>query len=201
MGSPSQTGQDLWSRTIPTKAGAKWADGFPVMSPGDPRPAPRHRRAGPYRADHAARAGAGARLVRARPDLRLPRRDGTGECAYADNRGGPGSGEERFDSAEFKALVDAAGGDVAAAVQKWLVDTEDRARHTDRRPRDPSLEAPGLSGPAVSLPQDRWSAEEATRLGCGGTGRVGRVDKRGRASARRARIRFRGTVPSGHPDA
>ncbi|MFJ3817772.1 Mucin-19 [Streptomyces sp. NPDC090056] len=32
MGSPSQTGRDLWSRTIPTKAGAKWADGFPVMS-------------------------------------------------------------------------------------------------------------------------------------------------------------------------
>ncbi|MFE2693662.1 Mucin-19 [Streptomyces mirabilis] len=32
MGSPSQTGRDLWSRTIPEKAGAKWADGFPVMS-------------------------------------------------------------------------------------------------------------------------------------------------------------------------
>ncbi|MCX5078811.1 Mucin-19 (plasmid) [Streptomyces sp. NBC_00513] len=32
MGSPSQTGRDLWSRTIPTKPGAKWADGFPVMS-------------------------------------------------------------------------------------------------------------------------------------------------------------------------
>ncbi|WP_030387961.1 hypothetical protein [Streptomyces sp. NRRL S-241] len=32
MGAPSQTGRDLWSRTIPTKAGAKWADGFPVMS-------------------------------------------------------------------------------------------------------------------------------------------------------------------------
>ncbi|MFD9047840.1 Mucin-19 [Streptomyces zaomyceticus] len=32
MGSPSQTGRDLWSRTIPSKAGAKWADGFPVMS-------------------------------------------------------------------------------------------------------------------------------------------------------------------------
>ncbi|WP_331735175.1 DEAD/DEAH box helicase family protein (plasmid) [Streptomyces goshikiensis] len=30
-------------------------------------------------------------------------------------RGGPGSGEEGFDGAEFKALVDAAGGDVAAA--------------------------------------------------------------------------------------
>ncbi|WSN72619.1 Mucin-19 (plasmid) [Streptomyces sp. NBC_01361] len=32
MGSPSQTGRDLWSRTIPAKAGARWADGFPVMS-------------------------------------------------------------------------------------------------------------------------------------------------------------------------
>ncbi|MFH0246174.1 Mucin-19 [Streptomyces sp. HK10] len=32
MGSPSQTGRDLWARTIPTKAGAKWADGYPVMS-------------------------------------------------------------------------------------------------------------------------------------------------------------------------
>ena len=32
MGSPARTGRDLWSRTIPTKAGAKWADGFPVMS-------------------------------------------------------------------------------------------------------------------------------------------------------------------------
>ncbi|MGW7458442.1 hypothetical protein [Streptomyces sp. NPDC054797] len=52
------------------------------------------------------------------------RRDGTEERAYADNRGGPGSGEEGFDGAEFKALVAAAGGDVAAAVQKWLVDTD-----------------------------------------------------------------------------
>ncbi|MFG2775311.1 hypothetical protein [Streptomyces sp. NPDC048350] len=32
MGSPSQTGRDLWSRTIPAKAGAKWVDGYPVMS-------------------------------------------------------------------------------------------------------------------------------------------------------------------------
>ncbi|MER7111893.1 Mucin-19 [Streptomyces sp. NPDC000229] len=32
MGSPSQTGRDLWSRTIPAKAGAKWEDGYPVMS-------------------------------------------------------------------------------------------------------------------------------------------------------------------------
>ena len=32
MGSPSQTGRDLWSRTIPSKPGSKWADGYPVMS-------------------------------------------------------------------------------------------------------------------------------------------------------------------------
>ncbi len=32
MGSPSQTGRDLWTRTIPAKTGAKWADGYPVMS-------------------------------------------------------------------------------------------------------------------------------------------------------------------------
>ncbi|MFI1018141.1 Mucin-19 [Streptomyces sp. NPDC020965] len=32
MGSPSQTGRDLWSRTIPTKQGARWTDGYPVMS-------------------------------------------------------------------------------------------------------------------------------------------------------------------------
>ncbi|WP_316779563.1 Mucin-19 [Streptomyces sasae] len=32
MGSPSQTGRDLWTRTIPERAGAKWADGYPVMS-------------------------------------------------------------------------------------------------------------------------------------------------------------------------
>ncbi|GAA1552962.1 hypothetical protein [Streptomyces globosus] len=54
----------------------------------------------------------------------VQRRDGTEERAYADNRGGPGSGEEGFDGVEFKAWVDAAGGDVAAAVQKWLVDTD-----------------------------------------------------------------------------
>ncbi len=54
----------------------------------------------------------------------VQRHDGTEERAYADNRGGPGSGEEGFDGAAFKALVDAAGGDVAAAVQKWLVDTD-----------------------------------------------------------------------------
>ncbi|MET8768437.1 MULTISPECIES: hypothetical protein [unclassified Streptomyces] len=32
MGSPSQTGRDLWSRTISTKKGSRWADGYPVMS-------------------------------------------------------------------------------------------------------------------------------------------------------------------------
>ncbi|MEU5425857.1 Mucin-19 [Streptomyces olivoreticuli] len=32
MGNPSLTGRDLWSRTIPTKQGARWADGYPVMS-------------------------------------------------------------------------------------------------------------------------------------------------------------------------
>ncbi|ONK09253.1 hypothetical protein [Streptomyces sp. MP131-18] len=32
MGSPSQTGRDLWSRTIPTKPGSKWTEGYPVMS-------------------------------------------------------------------------------------------------------------------------------------------------------------------------
>jgi hypothetical protein len=32
MGSPSQTDRDLWSRTIPAKAGSRWADGYPVMS-------------------------------------------------------------------------------------------------------------------------------------------------------------------------
>ncbi|WP_329583600.1 hypothetical protein [Streptomyces sp. NBC_01361] len=61
------------------------------------------------------------------PGLRrnvVQRRDGTEERAYADNRGGPGSGEEGFDGREFKALVDAAGGDITAAVQKWLVDND-----------------------------------------------------------------------------
>ncbi|MHA4820414.1 Mucin-19, partial [Streptomyces aculeolatus] len=32
MGSPSQTGRDLWSRTVPAKTGSRWADGYPVMS-------------------------------------------------------------------------------------------------------------------------------------------------------------------------
>ncbi|MEU9061733.1 hypothetical protein AB0D13_23440 [Streptomyces sp. NPDC048430] len=61
------------------------------------------------------------------PGLRrnvVQRRDNTEERAYADNRGGPGSGEEGFDGRQFKAMVDAAGGDVSAAVQKWLVDND-----------------------------------------------------------------------------
>ncbi|MYX37041.1 hypothetical protein GTY85_27035 [Streptomyces sp. SID8377] len=32
LGNPARTGRDLWSRTIPTKTGARWADGYPVMS-------------------------------------------------------------------------------------------------------------------------------------------------------------------------
>ncbi|GAA1930483.1 hypothetical protein [Streptantibioticus ferralitis] len=32
MGSPSQTGRDLWTRTIPAKPGSRWAEGYPVMS-------------------------------------------------------------------------------------------------------------------------------------------------------------------------
>lgn len=59
------------------------------------------------------------------PGLRrnvVQRRDGTEERAYADSTGGPGMGNEGFDAVEFKSWVDAAGGDVTAAVQKWLVD-------------------------------------------------------------------------------
>ena len=54
----------------------------------------------------------------------VQQRDGTEERMYGNNTGGPGSGEEGFDAVEFKALVDAAGGDVTAAVQKWLVDND-----------------------------------------------------------------------------
>ncbi|MCX5318086.1 hypothetical protein [Streptomyces sp. NBC_00154] len=53
----------------------------------------------------------------------VQRRDGTEERAYADNTGGPGSGEQGFDAVQFKAMVDAASGDVAAAVRNWLVMT------------------------------------------------------------------------------
>ncbi|MFI0742380.1 hypothetical protein ACH4PU_30540 [Streptomyces sp. NPDC021100] len=52
----------------------------------------------------------------------VQRRDGTEERAYGDNVGGPGSGEEGFDAREFKTWVDAAGGDVTAAVRTWLVE-------------------------------------------------------------------------------
>ncbi|MEV6655104.1 hypothetical protein [Streptomyces sp. NPDC051219] len=45
------------------------------------------------------------------------------QSRYGHNVGGPGSGEEGVDAVEFKAMVDAAGGDVAAAVRGWLVDT------------------------------------------------------------------------------
>ncbi|MFE2693664.1 hypothetical protein [Streptomyces mirabilis] len=53
----------------------------------------------------------------------VQRRDGTEERSYGANIGGPGSGEEGFDAVDFKAMVDAAGGDVTAAVKGWLVDT------------------------------------------------------------------------------
>lgn len=53
----------------------------------------------------------------------VKRRDSTEERAYGNNVGGPGSGMQGFDAVQFKAWVDAAGGDVTAAVQKWLVDT------------------------------------------------------------------------------
>lgn len=53
----------------------------------------------------------------------VQRRDGTEERAYGANVGGPGSGEQGFDAVEFKAMVDAAGGDVTAAVKGWLVET------------------------------------------------------------------------------
>ncbi|MBL1086786.1 hypothetical protein JK359_33310 [Streptomyces actinomycinicus] len=53
----------------------------------------------------------------------VQRADGTEERAYGANVGGPGSGEQGFDAVQFKQLVDAAGGDVTAAVQGWLVMT------------------------------------------------------------------------------
>ncbi|MFE7111128.1 hypothetical protein ACFU98_42775 [Streptomyces sp. NPDC057575] len=57
MGSPSPTGRDLWSRTI-TKAGAKWADGYPVLSKSvhHRRPAQAHEALRYHRTDrHALR--------------------------------------------------------------------------------------------------------------------------------------------------
>ncbi|MBT2439820.1 hypothetical protein J7E93_06725 [Streptomyces sp. ISL-36] len=53
----------------------------------------------------------------------VQRPDSTEERAYGQNLGGPGSGEQGFDAVRFKAMVDAAGGDVAAAVRNWLVMT------------------------------------------------------------------------------
>lgn len=52
----------------------------------------------------------------------VQRRDGTEERAYG-NSAGPGMGEAGFDAAEWKGRVDAAGGDVSAAVRGWMVDT------------------------------------------------------------------------------
>jgi hypothetical protein len=52
----------------------------------------------------------------------VQRRDGTEERAYG-NSAGPGMGEAGFDAAEWKTRVDAAGGDVSAAVRGWMVET------------------------------------------------------------------------------
>jgi hypothetical protein len=52
----------------------------------------------------------------------VQRRDGTEERAYGAG-GGAGTGVSGFDAAEWKTRVDAAGGDVAAAVRGWMVDT------------------------------------------------------------------------------
>ncbi|MDJ0347436.1 hypothetical protein QMK19_35560 [Streptomyces sp. H10-C2] len=59
------------------------------------------------------------------PGLRrgvVQRTDGTEERAYGASPGA-GQGSGGFDAAEWKAKVDAAGGDVAAAVRGWLVET------------------------------------------------------------------------------
>ncbi|MFD5426351.1 hypothetical protein [Streptomyces sp. NPDC127084] len=53
----------------------------------------------------------------------VQRPDSTEERAYGQNLGGSGSGEQGFDAVQFKAMVDAASGDVAAAVRNWLVMT------------------------------------------------------------------------------
>ncbi|WP_316779558.1 hypothetical protein [Streptomyces sasae] len=53
----------------------------------------------------------------------VQRSDNTEERSYGANVGGPGSGEQGFDAVQFKQMVDAAGGDVTAAVKGWLVDT------------------------------------------------------------------------------
>jgi hypothetical protein len=52
----------------------------------------------------------------------VQRCDGTEERSYG-NSAGLGLGEAGFDAAEWKTRVDATGGDVAAAVRGWMVDT------------------------------------------------------------------------------
>jgi hypothetical protein len=52
----------------------------------------------------------------------VQRKDSTEERAYG-NSAGPGLGEAGFDAREWKTRVDAHGGDVAAAVRSWMVDT------------------------------------------------------------------------------
>lgn len=52
----------------------------------------------------------------------VQRRDGTEERSYGAGGGG-GTGISGFDAVEWKGRVDAAGGDVAAAVRDWMVDT------------------------------------------------------------------------------
>lgn len=52
----------------------------------------------------------------------VQRNDGTEERSYG-NSAGPGQGESGFDAGEWKGRVDAAGGDVAAAVKGWLTST------------------------------------------------------------------------------
>ncbi|QNA77606.1 hypothetical protein C8250_042815 [Streptomyces sp. So13.3] len=59
------------------------------------------------------------------PGLRrgvVQRNDGTEERAYGASPGA-GQGAGGFDAAEWKSKVDASGGDVAAAVRGWLVET------------------------------------------------------------------------------
>ncbi|MEY9878189.1 hypothetical protein ABH931_007716 [Streptacidiphilus sp. MAP12-33] len=52
----------------------------------------------------------------------VQRKDGTEERSYGNSLG-PGTGESGFAATEWQAKVDAAGGDVAAAVKNWLVGT------------------------------------------------------------------------------
>jgi hypothetical protein len=52
----------------------------------------------------------------------VQRKDGTEERDYGNSEGA-GQGVAGFDAAQWQARVDAAGGDVAAAVRGWLVET------------------------------------------------------------------------------